>query len=147
MIDHSEDGSCAGDDVVPTPPAVCYSEDDKKPIVDNTESLAESNIDQGVIAPSPVQSQYSMSPSQSSQKASYTNGNGMISRKTYPTNTNHQQISDLSKPLFQPLPNDPVDMYCLSLADALRAMSRAERERVKFEFANILKDAKYMDNS
>ncbi|XP_055907817.1 uncharacterized protein LOC129942774 [Eupeodes corollae] len=42
---------------------------------------------------------------------------------------------------------DAIEMYCLSLADSFRAMSRSERERVKFEFANILKDAQYHDNS
>lgn len=44
-------------------------------------------------------------------------------------------------------PPDAIEMYCLSLADSLRAMTRSERERVKFEFANILKDAQYQDNS
>lgn len=43
--------------------------------------------------------------------------------------------------------NDPIELYCLSLVDTLRSMPRSERERVKFEFANILKDAKYKDES
>ncbi|XP_055854442.1 transcription factor Adf-1 [Episyrphus balteatus] len=42
---------------------------------------------------------------------------------------------------------DAIEMYCLSLADSLRAMTRSERERVKFEFAHILKDAQYQDNN
>ncbi|XP_017049855.1 uncharacterized protein LOC108093961 [Drosophila ficusphila] len=42
---------------------------------------------------------------------------------------------------------DPIELYCLSLVDTLRSMPRSERERVKFEFANILKDAKYKDDS
>ncbi|XP_039483545.1 uncharacterized protein LOC120446590 [Drosophila santomea] len=41
--------------------------------------------------------------------------------------------------------NDPIELYCLSLVDTLRSMPRSERERVKFEFASILKDAKYKD--
>ncbi|XP_061391488.1 uncharacterized protein LOC133326892 [Musca vetustissima] len=44
-------------------------------------------------------------------------------------------------------PNDPIELYCLSLVDCLRAMSRSERERVKFEFSKILKDARYVDQS
>ncbi|KAH8336981.1 hypothetical protein KR059_009936 [Drosophila kikkawai] len=43
--------------------------------------------------------------------------------------------------------SDPIELYCLSLVDTLRSMPRSERERVKFEFANILKDAKYKDES
>ncbi|XP_017961870.1 glycosyltransferase-like protein gnt13 [Drosophila navojoa] len=43
--------------------------------------------------------------------------------------------------------NDPIELYCLSLVDTLRSMPRSERERVKFEFANILKDAKYKDEA
>ncbi|XP_032570740.1 uncharacterized protein LOC6609734 [Drosophila sechellia] len=43
--------------------------------------------------------------------------------------------------------NDPIELYCLSLVDTLRSMRRSERERVKFEFASILKDAKYKDES
>ncbi|EDW73798.1 uncharacterized protein Dwil_GK19649 [Drosophila willistoni] len=43
--------------------------------------------------------------------------------------------------------SDPIELYCLSLVDTLRSMPRSERERVKFEFANILKDAKYRDES
>nr|XP_016928977.1 uncharacterized protein LOC108009273 [Drosophila suzukii] len=41
--------------------------------------------------------------------------------------------------------SDPIELYCLSLVDTLRSMPRSERERVKFEFASILKDAKYKD--
>lgn len=41
--------------------------------------------------------------------------------------------------------NDHIELYCLSLVDCLRAMPRSERERVKFEFAKILKDAQYKD--
>ncbi|XP_017146454.1 uncharacterized protein LOC108158551 [Drosophila miranda] len=56
------------------------------------------------------------------------------------------------KAMVAPLPslapiNDPIELYCLSLVDSLRSMPRSERERVKFEFANILKDAKYKDES
>ncbi|XP_016985991.1 uncharacterized protein LOC108049354 [Drosophila rhopaloa] len=43
--------------------------------------------------------------------------------------------------------SDPIELYCLSLVDTLRSMPRSERERVKFEFASILKDAKYKDES
>ncbi|KAI8039699.1 uncharacterized protein LOC128253872 [Drosophila gunungcola] len=43
--------------------------------------------------------------------------------------------------------SDPIELYCLSLVDTLRNMPRSERERVKFEFASILKDAKYKDES
>ncbi|XP_017836455.1 uncharacterized protein LOC108595685 [Drosophila busckii] len=43
--------------------------------------------------------------------------------------------------------NDPIELYCLSLVDTLRSMPRSERERVKFEFASILKDAKYKDEA
>ncbi|XP_017473938.1 PREDICTED: uncharacterized protein LOC108364668 [Rhagoletis zephyria] len=49
-------------------------------------------------------------------------------------------------PVLTPI-NDPIELYCLSLVDSLRNMARAERERVKFEFAKILKDAKYNDQS
>ncbi|XP_075168265.1 dorsal interacting protein 3 isoform X2 [Haematobia irritans] len=49
-------------------------------------------------------------------------------------------------PTLQPI-NDPIELYCLSLVDCLRAMSRSERERVKFEFSKILKDAEYVDQS
>lgn len=49
-------------------------------------------------------------------------------------------------PVLTPI-NDPVELYCLSLVDSLRNMPRPERERVKFEFAKILKDAKYNDQS
>ncbi|XP_004534644.1 transcription factor Adf-1 [Ceratitis capitata] len=49
-------------------------------------------------------------------------------------------------PVLTPI-NDPIELYCLSLVDSLRNMPRAERERVKFEFAKILKDAKYKDQS
>lgn len=42
---------------------------------------------------------------------------------------------------------DPIELYCLSLVDCLRAMPRSERERVKFEFAKILKDAHYKDQT
>lgn len=41
--------------------------------------------------------------------------------------------------------SDPIELYCLSLVDCFRAMPRSERERVKFEFAKILKDANYKD--
>lgn len=51
-----------------------------------------------------------------------------------------------STPNLQPT-NDPIEMYCLSLVDCLRAMSRSERERVKFEFSKILKDAHYVDET
>ncbi|EDW00740.1 putative mediator of RNA polymerase II transcription subunit 26 [Drosophila grimshawi] len=56
------------------------------------------------------------------------------------------------KAMAAPLPrlapiNDPIELYCLSLVDTLRSMPRSERERVKFEFANILKDAKYKDEA
>lgn len=43
--------------------------------------------------------------------------------------------------------NDPIELYCLSLVDCLKAMPRSERERVKFEFAKILKDAHYKDQT
>lgn len=49
-------------------------------------------------------------------------------------------------PVLTPI-NDPIELYCLSLVDSLRNMPRGERERVKFEFAKILKDAKYNDES
>ncbi|XP_013100564.1 uncharacterized protein LOC106082540 [Stomoxys calcitrans] len=49
-------------------------------------------------------------------------------------------------PTLQPI-NDPIELYCLSLVDCLRAMSRSERERVKFEFSKILKDAQYIDQA
>lgn len=49
-------------------------------------------------------------------------------------------------PVLTPI-NDPIELYCLSLVDSLRNMPRPERERVKFEFAKILKDAKYKDQS
>lgn len=56
------------------------------------------------------------------------------------------------KAMAAPLPtlapiNDPIELYCLSLVDTLRSMPRSERERVKFEFASILKDAKYKDEA
>jgi len=37
----------------------------------------------------------------------------------------------------------PLEMYCLSLVEPLSAMSVPERERVKFEFSKVLKDARY----
>ncbi|XP_037954332.1 uncharacterized protein LOC119684374 isoform X2 [Teleopsis dalmanni] len=49
-------------------------------------------------------------------------------------------------PVLTPI-NDPIELYCLSLVDSLRNMPRSERERVKFEFSKILKDAKYKDQS
>lgn len=49
-------------------------------------------------------------------------------------------------PVLTPI-NDPIELYCLSLVDCLRAMPRSERERVKFEFAKILKDAVYKDEA
>ncbi|XP_033251910.1 uncharacterized protein LOC117191048 [Drosophila miranda] len=52
----------------------------------------------------------------------------------------------VAPPSLAPI-NDPIELYCLSLVDTLRSMPRSERERVKFEFANILKDAKYKDES
>ncbi|XP_017078979.1 uncharacterized protein LOC108113058 [Drosophila eugracilis] len=50
----------------------------------------------------------------------------------------------LQAPVTTPY-SDPIELYCLSLVDTLRSMPRSERERVKFEFASILKDAKYKD--
>lgn len=50
------------------------------------------------------------------------------------------------QPALAPI-NDPIELYCLSLVDCLRAMPRSERERVKFEFAKILKDAIYKDEA
>lgn len=49
-------------------------------------------------------------------------------------------------PVLTPM-NGPIELYCLSLVDCLRAMPRSERERVKFEFAKILKDAIYKDEA
>ncbi|XP_054741069.1 uncharacterized protein LOC129246346 [Anastrepha obliqua] len=68
--------------------------------------------------------------------------------------TPHDIVSNATKRKSMPAPfpvltpiNDPIELYCLSLVDSLRSMPRAERERVKFEFAKILKDAKYKDQS
>ncbi|KAM7342364.1 dorsal interacting protein 3 isoform 2-T2 [Cochliomyia hominivorax] len=50
-------------------------------------------------------------------------------------------------PTTNSINNDPIELYCLSLVDCLKAMPRSERERVKFEFAKILKDAHYKDQT
>lgn len=62
--------------------------------------------------------------------------------------TDNRKLSQNNEipPVLTPI-NDPIELYCLSLVDCLRAMPRSERERVKFEFAKILKDAIYKDEA
>lgn len=60
----------------------------------------------------------------------------------------HSTTNNLKRKPFTTLTSvssDPTELYCLSLVDCFRAMPRSERERVKFEFAKILKDANYKD--
>lgn len=87
----------------------------------------------------------------------YINANtnsSVSSVKTTPTPAAIETMSDITRRKAMPTPfpvltpiNDPIELYCLSLVDSLRSMPRAERERVKYEFAKILKDAKYTDES
>uniref|UniRef100_A0A1B0GBI1 MADF domain-containing protein n=1 Tax=Glossina morsitans morsitans TaxID=37546 RepID=A0A1B0GBI1_GLOMM len=79
-----------------------------------------------------------------------------LAKRTRPNPTPPEEImSNVAKrkaiqipnlPALTPI-NDPIELYCLSLVDSLRAMPRSERERVKYEFAKILKDATYRDYS
>ena len=62
------------------------------------------------------------------------------------TNATKRKAMNAPIPVLTPI-NDPIELYCLSLVDSLRNMPRSERERVKFEFAKILKDAKYKNES
>ncbi|KAH8402055.1 hypothetical protein KR009_009487, partial [Drosophila setifemur] len=68
-------------------------------------------------------------------------------RRTVPSDFLRNPAKRKATPVLPTLSpyNDPIELYCLSLVDTLRSMPRSERERVKFEFAGILKDAKYKD--
>ncbi|XP_034651305.1 uncharacterized protein LOC117890511 [Drosophila subobscura] len=92
------------------------------------------------------------------KNSTLSNGEVTIEPIYKPAATRRPAASDIMgnaakrKAAIAPLPslapiNDPIELYCLSLVDSLRSMPRSERERVKFEFANILKDAKYKDQS
>ncbi|KAH8254005.1 hypothetical protein KR032_007923 [Drosophila birchii] len=78
--------------------------------------------------------------------------NPAATRRTLPSEflANPAKRKAAAPPALNPQPSpfsDPIELYCLSLVDTLRSMPRSERERVKFEFASILKDAKYKDES
>ncbi|XP_068145693.1 uncharacterized protein Dlip3 [Drosophila tropicalis] len=70
----------------------------------------------------------------------------MCSSEIMSSNASKRKAMPAPFPSITPI-SDPIELYCLSLVDTLRSMPRSERERVKFEFANILKDAKYRDES
>lgn len=59
----------------------------------------------------------------------------------------YNAASPTPTPTLSTSTTDPIELYCLSLVDCLRAMPRSERERVKFEFSKILKDARYTNQS
>lgn len=72
-----------------------------------------------------------------------------IFKRQFNLSPKDQALSNFPKskaiPRSTQINNDPIELYCLSLADCLKAMPRSERERVKYEFAKILKDAHYKD--
>ncbi|XP_065368280.1 uncharacterized protein Dlip3 [Calliphora vicina] len=107
-----------------TAPAIIKNGSDKKSISNgNSEFYNEVTI-QPLPPASPLKRQLTLSPH---DQISINSGK----RKTTPT--------------LVPINNDAIELYCLSLVDCFRAMPRSERERVKFEFAKILKDAEYKD--
>ncbi|XP_067627202.1 uncharacterized protein Dlip3 [Eurosta solidaginis] len=75
-----------------------------------------------------------------------TSKQSALSSKEIISNATKRKSMPAPFPVLTPI-NDPIEMYCLSLVDSFRNMPRSERERVKFEFAKILKDAKYKDQS
>ncbi|XP_073813413.1 dorsal interacting protein 3 isoform X2 [Musca autumnalis] len=96
----------------------------------------------------PTLSEVTIKPLASSSSSS---SGANTSLKKRPSSTRPEEIMQhyakrKAAPTLQPI-NDAIELYCLSLVDCLRAMSRSERERVKFEFSKILKDAQYMDQS
>ncbi|XP_037806905.1 uncharacterized protein LOC119600601 [Lucilia sericata] len=91
----------------------------------NTQLYSEVTIQPILRAPSPLKRPLTISPTQDQM---LTNS---VKRK------NTSALATLN--------TDPIELYCLSLVDCFRAMPRSERERVKFEFAKILKDAHYKD--
>lgn len=97
-------------------------------------------------------SEVTIQPLSSSTTSSSAPNSSLALKKRRPSSTRPDElVYNVAKRRPGPGPsqsiNDPIDMYCLSLADCLRAMSRSERERVKFEFSKILKDAHYVDQS
>ncbi|XP_062133430.1 uncharacterized protein LOC133843761 [Drosophila sulfurigaster albostrigata] len=103
--------------------------------------------------------QYMKSEYQQSNNTSLSNGEvtiepifkSAVTRRSAPVDDIMAKAAK-RKAMAAPLPtltpiNDPIELYCLSLVDTLRSMPRSERERVKFEFASILKDAKYKDEA